>query len=76
MRFIYLQLTKTMPDEKSLDELRPYCKAIEIVKISKPESVLNLAKAVFQSNIPFQTAYFTSEKGKHQLKNFIRQYQS
>jgi len=73
---IYLfAVNENMPDEKSLDELRPYCKAIEIVKISKTASVLNLAKAVFQSNIPFQTAYFTSEKGKHQLKNFIQQHQ-
>jgi sugar transferase (PEP-CTERM/EpsH1 system associated) len=73
---IYLfAINENMPDEKSLDELRPYCKAIEIVKISKTESVLNLAKAVFQNNIPFQTAYFTSEKGKHQLKNFIKQHQ-
>ncbi len=30
---------------------------------------------MFQNNIPFQTAYFTSDKGKHQLKNFIQQYQ-
>ena len=73
---IYLfAVNENMPDEKSLDELRPYCKAIEIVKISKTASVLNLAKAIFQSNIPFQTAYFTSEKGKHQLKNFIQQHQ-
>jgi len=73
---IYLfAVNENMPDEKSLDELRPYCKAIEIVKISKTEFVLNLAKAVFQNNIPFQTAYFTSEKGKHQLKNFIQQHQ-
>ena len=73
---IYLfAVNENMPDEKSLDELRPYCKAIEIVKLSKTASVFNLVKAVFQNNIPFQTAYFTSEKGKHQLKNFIRQYQ-
>lgn len=73
---IYLfAVNENMPDEKSLDELRPYCKAIEIVKISKTASVLNLAKAVFQNNIPFQTAYFTSDKGKHQLKNFIQQHQ-
>jgi sugar transferase (PEP-CTERM/EpsH1 system associated) len=73
---IYLfAVNENIPDEKSLDELRPYCKAIEIVKISKKKSILNLAKAVFQNNIPFQTAYFTSDKGKHQLKNFIQQYQ-
>lgn len=63
------------PEENSLQELRPFCKAIEIVKISKLQSIVNLIKAVFQKNIPFQTTYFTSEKGKAQLKEFIKQHQ-
>jgi sugar transferase (PEP-CTERM/EpsH1 system associated) len=73
---IYLfAVNENKPDDKSLEELRPFCKAIEIVEISKTQSVFNLAKAVFQNKIPFQTAYFTSEKGKQQLKNFIHQHQ-
>ena len=73
---IYLfAVNENNPDEKSLEELRPFCKAIEIVKISKSQSLVNLIKAVFQKNIPFQTAYFTSEKGKAQLNAFIKQHQ-
>lgn len=73
---IYLfAVNENPPDEKSLEELRPFCKAIEIVTISKTESVLNLVKAIFQKSIPFQTAYFTSEKGKNQLAQFINQHQ-
>ncbi len=73
---IYLfAVNETMPDEKSLDALRPFCKAIENVKISKAESIINLAKGLFQTGLPFQTAYFTSEKGKKQLKEFIQQHQ-
>lgn len=73
---IYLfAVNENKPEENSLEELRPFCKAIEIVKISKSQSIVNLIKAVFQKNIPFQTAYFTSEKGKAQLKEFIKQHQ-
>lgn len=73
---IYLfAVNENNPEENSLEELRPFCKAIEIVKISKSQSIVNLIKAVFQKNIPFQTAYFTSEKGKAQLKEFIKQHQ-
>ncbi len=73
---IYLfAINENRPDEKSLEELRPFCKAIEIVKISKTDSVLKLVKAVFQKSIPFQTAYFTSKKGKNQLAQFINQHQ-
>jgi sugar transferase (PEP-CTERM/EpsH1 system associated) len=72
---IYLfAVNEDNPDEKSLEELRPFCKAIEVVHISKKQSVVNLAKAIFQKNIPFQTAYFTSENGKRQLNQFIRQH--
>lgn len=72
---IYLfAINENYPDEKSLDELRPFCKAIEVVQISKIQSIINLIKAVFQKNIPFQTAYFTSENGKRQLNQFIHQH--
>ncbi len=72
---IYLfAVNENNPDEKSLDNLRPFCKAIEVVQISKTQSVVNLAKAIFQKKIPFQTAYFTSENGKRQLNQFIHQH--
>jgi sugar transferase (PEP-CTERM/EpsH1 system associated) len=73
---IYLfAVNEDNPDEKSLEELRPFCKAIEVVQISKTQSVVNLAKAIFQKNIPFQTAYFTSVNGKNKLNQFIQQHQ-
>ena len=72
---IYLfAVNENNPDEKSFEELRPFCKAIEVVQISKTQSIINLAKAIFQKNIPFQTAYFTSENGKRQLNQFIHQH--
>ncbi|MFM7015281.1 MAG: glycosyltransferase, partial [Bacteroidota bacterium] len=72
---IYLfAINEQMPDTKHLDELRPYCKAIEVVKISKLQSLFNLAKNIFNRSIPFQTAYFTSTLGKKKLNEFITQH--
>ena len=52
---IYLfAVNENKPDDKSLEELRPFCKAIEIVEISKTQSVFNLAKAVFRIRFPFK----------------------
>ena len=73
---IYLfAINESDPDEKLIAELRPFCKAIEVIKISKFQSALNLIKAFFQFDIPFQTAYFTSKNAKKKLNAFKNKHQ-
>ena len=73
---IYLfAVNETIVDAKLINALQPYCKAIEVVKVSKIQSLFNLVVALFKKNIPFQTAYFTSDSGKKELKKFVATHQ-
>ena len=66
---IYLfAVNENNPDEKSLDNLRPFCKAIEVVQISKTQSVVNLAKAIFQKKNSLSNSLFYLRKWQATIK--------
>lgn len=45
---------------ENIDRISPYCKAIYTVKLPKWQSVLNVAKGIFNSQLPLQVAYYNS----------------
>jgi len=54
----------------ALAVLKPYCKEIFIINLSKTGIVFNIFKALF-SGKPFQTGYFYSCKAKKQIQSII-----
>ncbi len=73
---IYLfAINETAVPQKDLDELKPFCKAIEVGIVNKFSSVLSIAKNTFNKNIPFQVAYFYDEKAMQQLSAFTEKHQ-
>lgn len=58
-------------EEDWIEQLRPYCKEIEIGKLNKIGSLLNVALAFF-SSLPLQTAFYKSNKLKKQYKGFLK----
>jgi hypothetical protein len=64
--------TKLHPNAKS--ELKPYCKRLYILNISKWSIILNLFKALFKG-IPFQVGYFYNRKAKQQIQQIINEVQ-
>jgi sugar transferase (PEP-CTERM/EpsH1 system associated) len=61
--------------ETSISELRPYCKSIDVVKISKLGSYFQLASGIFFSKMPFQVLYFFSKTAKRKIRKLIKKYQ-
>ena len=57
--------------EEWLDELRPYCKEIRVVYLSKLRIGLNLLRSLF-NRLPFQVNYFFSRSVKRELDDFMR----
>ncbi len=63
-------LTDKMPSEEHIHEVKKYCKQLEIIPLSLPSRLMNLAKAVFSSD-PFQVHYFESQKMKDTIAYLI-----
>lgn len=73
---IYLfAVNETKPEKAWIDELSPYCKAIETAVVSKSESILSMLKFSLNRNIPFQVAYFYTESSKRKLQEFANKHQ-
>lgn len=73
---VYLfAVNETDVTKKDLEELTPYCKAIEVGVVNKFQSVLSLAKNTFNKNVPFQVAYFYNENAMQQLRAFTEKHQ-
>ena len=71
---IYLfAINENTPNQNLIDKVAPFCKKIEVVKISKLQSLANLIKAIFQFKIPYQTAYFTSHNAQKKLIAFAKE---
>lgn len=58
-----------VPDEH-IQELVPFCKAIEVGIISKAASVISMTKNVFNARMPFQVSYFYNDSAVHLLNAF------
>jgi len=61
-------------DEFALVELKKYCIAISIVKISKLTIFFNLVRALFNGN-PLQVGYFYSKKAQKKVDSLITKHQ-
>lgn len=72
---IYLfAINDQLPGEASLNKLQPYCKAIHVETITTLQSVIQMLLAT-TGDIPFQVAYFSSERAKKKLKIFVNKYE-
>lgn len=60
--------------EDALNELKPYCKHIKFIQLSKINLVHNLFNAFF-SELPMQVGYFYNDKVKQLIDNEIKKHQ-
>lgn len=58
-------------DQKSIDQLQPYCEEIKIIRLSKPAILWNLFLGLFFSQLPLQVAYFYKKSAKKEIINFF-----
>ena len=54
------------------DELKPYCKEIMVVQLSRLTIIKNLIKGLLFSKLPLQVAYFFKKSAKKPIVNFFR----
>jgi sugar transferase (PEP-CTERM/EpsH1 system associated) len=69
---ILCALNDTTIHPDAIKNLRPFCKSIHIINISKVTIAANLAAALFKG-IPFQTGYFYNKKAQNQIDKIIDQ---
>jgi len=58
-------------DQKAIDELQPYCKAIKIIHLSKASILINVLYGLVFSRLPLQVAYFFNRKAKKRIHRFF-----
>ncbi len=69
---IYLfAITDKQPDQSSINEVAPYCKAIHVEQISVVQSIQQMLVAITTA-VPFQVAYFTRNSVKKKLAEFVK----
>ena len=72
---IYLCCVSDKTVEPShFEQLKPYCKDIKIIKLSKLTIILNLIKGLLFSKLPLQVAYFFKKSAKHSVIHFFRNH--
>ena len=72
---IYLfAINDKQPDDKSIKEIAPYCKTIEVQVITAFQSLLQMITAL-SGSIPFSVAYFTNKGAKKKLAAFVNKHQ-
>lgn len=67
---ILFALTDVPVTQDSINQLKPFCKDIQIIPLSPFTTFLNLARSVFK-NIPFQAGYFYSDKAQKAIDSII-----
>ena len=60
--------------DRDLEALRPHCKSIHVINISKPGIIYNIIKAFF-SGKPLQVGYFYSSRGQRKIKKLLDEIQ-
>lgn len=63
-------ISETLPDAKAMAALKPYCKNIKVVQLSKFQIIFNIFRSVFQK-LPFQVGYFYFSKAQKAYHDFI-----
>jgi sugar transferase (PEP-CTERM/EpsH1 system associated) len=56
---------------ENIDRIRPYCKAIYPVHLPKWQSLINVGKGLFTSQLPLQACYYFSSKFQQQLDSIL-----
>ena len=57
---------------KHLDALKPFCKSINVINLTKAGSAWNIIRAFFNGK-PLQVGYFFSSSGKKKIHNLINE---
>lgn len=61
--------------QKDIDQLKPYCKEIKVIRLTKFSILLNLFFSLIFSKLPLQVAYFFNRKEKQRILNFFDKMQ-
>lgn len=70
---IYLcALSAKKVSDESLTKLKPYCKEIKVIKLSKFEILINLSYSLLFSKHPLQVAYFYNRRKKGSVIHFFQ----
>lgn len=64
-------LSDNKVSKESLAQLQPFCKHIEIIKLSKYKIYFNLIFGLLFSKLPFQIIYFYSKSAKRRINKLI-----
>ncbi|MFK0731742.1 MAG: glycosyltransferase family 4 protein [Gloeotrichia echinulata HAB0833] len=56
---------------ENIDRIHPYCKAIYPVHLPKWQSLINVGKGLFSSQLPLQACYYSSNKFQQQLDSIL-----
>jgi sugar transferase (PEP-CTERM/EpsH1 system associated) len=64
---------KTHP--KALEHLKPYCKEIKIIRLTKVGILINLIYSLLFTSLPLQVAYFYNRKAKKDILRFFSRHQ-
>lgn len=54
----------------AVEQLKPFCRSIKVIRVSRMSVVFNLFKSLF-SGLPFQVGYFYNSQAKNILQNYI-----
>lgn len=65
-------LSTSKVSDTDLDEIKPYCKEIKIIKLSKLAIALNMLYSLLFSKLPMQVAYFFNRRFKYSVQSFFR----
>lgn len=67
---ILCALTESNPKQSDIDQLKPFCTAIHIIKLNKLTIAINIVKAFFTGK-PLQVGYFYSHRAKKKILSLI-----
>lgn len=68
---ILCALTESSPKQSDIDQLKPFCTAIHVIKLNKLTSAINILKAFFTGK-PLQVGYFYSRRAKKEILTLIK----
>ncbi len=59
---------------KAIEELKPYCKEIKIVSLTRFGIFINLVYSLIFTNLPLQVAYFFNRKAKQSILTYFSKH--
>lgn len=58
-------------DKASIEKLKPYCKEIKVIRLTRFSILINLAYSLIFSKLPLQVAYFFNRRAKKSIIGFF-----